>query len=113
MKEEILNVGKTLKELYFNQAALVEEIATYSRLVTSRELELTPDGGWDGKNQEQRDVLKNKIFVADERLQNYVVSLQSFLDEAENTKNQILGYEALRRSYEWVVKLMEAENAKD
>ena len=110
MKDKLLNIGESLMTYYLDRVAHQTLLGTYSRALEARKVVLLPEGGWEGKNVGEREAARDRIYAEDQIL----INLQTKLQDAQNnlllTEANIQGLEAVRRSLEWVIRLMEATN---
>ena len=72
--------------------------------IAARALAITPDGGWQGKNESERKTASDKAFAADEIIQKLLLIKRDADDHARQTQAEIDGLEDERRAYEYTVK---------
>ena len=113
MKDELLKIGEQLFEAYIDKAEATIQLGMYTKALEARKVVLLPEGGWQGKNQSERDAARDRVYAEDTILINLSTRLQSVEDGLVRLQAKIDAESALRRSYEWVIRLMDAENAVD
>lgn len=74
--------GTELSNTYNQLAELVIELEDWQTLIHYREVSLTPEGGWEGKNAEQRDTQRDNEFAFD-------LILVAFKNKEREVKNNI------------------------
>ena len=67
-------------------------------------LEMTPEGGWDGKNAEQRDLAKALAELGHKELQARSKDFEGIKNEIMILDSLIAIYEAERRGLEWQIR---------
>jgi len=109
--ENLLEIGKTLQMHYAQLFEQTTAVKTYSLATEARKTALVPVGGWTGKNADERNADRDRTFAED----NILINLQTRLRKTEELVLEIQakmdGVMAVRRSLEWVIRLMEATNA--
>ena len=102
--QRILAIGAELSELLEARAAtsLLEWQA--GNTAAARRLELTPAGGFEGKNEELRRLAAEKVFSDDELLQEILADERQAHLELVETDGRIAALEAERRALEWQIR---------
>jgi len=97
-------IAEQLGQLYQtkNSTALIQWQAKQD--LEGRMLFLVPKDGWEGKNQEQRDLARDRMFTADET----ILAINKQADDAYRALSVIEGLiaalEAERRALEWQIR---------
>ena len=105
----LLEIGIDLGKLYQERAQANLDAWRSGKDIEARQLELTPDDGWPGKNAEQRDAAAKKAFASDEALQALLVGQEDTQTEALLLEGDIQALEAERRALEWTIRSRQVE----
>lgn len=101
---KILDCASKLKDLYVERSELEINLERVKSELYKRELLLTPDDGWQGKNQEMRDLEKSKTLLLDESWNN-LNNAKTETEEAMTLNEGVIeALEAERRGYEWEIR---------
>lgn len=81
----------------FDQWKLDQDLA-------ARQLEITPSEGWEGKNENDRKVNKEKTFEADPKIARIMAVIEKKRKEVAELTGKLEELEAKRRGMEWEVR---------
>jgi hypothetical protein len=102
--KKLIELGKAIGEILKAMKAIDIEMSSLDREVEATKLRLVPEGGWPGKNAEERGIAANKAYSNDEGLDK-MISARISLD---NKKTVLEGDVALlseeRRGIEFAVR---------
>ena len=85
-------------------------ILDFDELISNRELELTPETGWEGKNAEARTFSKDSALASDNLLQEYKEERKRLEKDRITAEHAIKALEDKRRAYEYYIRFLQASN---
>ena len=102
--EKLLEIAKTLSELYDTQAQtrLIQWQANQD--IERIKLHLAPAEGWPGKNEEQRRTAAEKAYAEDDALQAAIIKGDTAYRAIVALDAEIAGLEAKRKALEWTIR---------
>jgi hypothetical protein len=101
---KMIDLSKDLSASYVEKAERQVDLEQLEREIYKREIAITPDEGWPGKNAEARDLEKSKVLAADPVWHELDIARQAQHVELALLEGAIAGMEAERRGFEWEVR---------
>lgn len=107
--KQLLEITQLLSGLYRSKANIQRSIFMNERDLDSLIVSLTPPDGWDGKNQEQRDLNRQRVLSSNSRCN----SLMQLITNDKLTliafDGEIAALEVKRKGLEWLARISLAE----
>lgn len=111
--EELFEIAKSLNELYQQRVEVTVILAGFQQELDGRKSLIVPvvienerivGAGWSGKNEAERNALRDAVYARDEKIvgaQNEINALRGKLAEIDA---RIAGADADRRAIEWAIR---------
>lgn len=104
-KDELFQLGEEIGKLIFDKTFLEFDLSVTKKAVEARKIEIIPEGGWDGKNAEQRKASENKALFNDQSLRHLDITVNEIEYKIAEIEAQLAQKTSVRRAIEWGIRI--------
>lgn len=102
--DKLIEIAEALGDDYSDQAVLELCLARQREELAWRKIQLMPEEGWPGKNEELRKAAAEKASAADEACRMMIANIRQDENSLVELTAQIRAVEAYRRALEWGIR---------